>query len=232
VDDSLYVDARRAREDVKGGILRGPALVERLLSVPYPDRDVWTDELLALPEPPPDIAGLPVGAVPYLPAGVEEILTMVLETPLRPDEQFVDLGSGMGRVAILAHLLSGARASGVEIQKPLVDCARKCCDGLGLNDISFVHANAADTELDGEVFFLYSPFNGETLTRVLSRLECVARRRAIAVCTVGLELPGEGWLRARRASSLSMTFYDSQWPDVPRAPVRPKDASRGEPSPL
>lgn len=192
-------------------MLRGQALLERLLAVPPRDRDVWTDELLGLPEPPPDEA-LPPGAVPYLPAGVEEILTLVREAPLRPGDELVDLGSGMGRVAILAHLLSGARARGVEIQAALVREATACCARLGLPDVTFTCADAAEVDLDGSVFFLYAPFGGETLARVMRRLEAVARRRPIVVCAVGLELPGERWLRQRSSSTASLTFYDSVTP--------------------
>lgn len=203
-----------ARADVKSGALRGAALLQRLLAVPPLERDAWTDELLSLPEPPPDIPDLPRGAVPYLPAGVDEIVRMVLELPLRPDDQFVDLGSGMGRVVILAHLLSGARACGVEVQLPLVECARACCAELGLADVSFVHANAAEAELDGSIFFLYSPFNGETMRRVLRRLEDIARRRPVVLCAVAVDFPGEPWLVRRETSSPWLTLYESRMPGV------------------
>ncbi|WP_158625545.1 class I SAM-dependent methyltransferase [Corallococcus carmarthensis] len=204
-----------ARADIESGALRGAALSELLLSIPSLERDVWLDELLGFDEPPPDIANLPRGAVPYLPSGVDEILAMVSEVPLRRDDAFVDLGSGLGRVVILAHLLSGARAQGVELQEPLVHLARARCAELALPLVSFVHANAADTELDGSVFFLYSPFNGEMLSAVLRRLEDVARRRPIVVCAVDFELHGVTWLRARKTSKVSLALYDSCVPGVP-----------------
>jgi hypothetical protein len=210
VNDSLHLDACQAREDIKAGLLRGPALAQRLLAVPPADRDVWADALLGLPEPPPDVPDLPSGAVPYLPAGIEEILTLVREAPLRPDDTLVDLGSGMGRVVMLAHLLSGARARGVEIQRPLVDCARVCSDRMGLRDLQFIHANAAEVGQDGSIFFLYAPFGGETLATVLRGLERLAHARPLVVCTVGLELPASPWLSARKTSCLSMTMYDSR----------------------
>lgn len=213
---SLQLDARTARVQILAGALRGPALVERLLAVPYRDRDVWVDEVLGLPEPPQDGPELPRGGVPYLPAPVEDILTMIRETPLRSDDEFVDLGSGMGRVVMLTHLLTGASASGVESQAPLVEGARSCFAALGLTDLAFTHADAADVDLHGSVFFLYSPFNGETLTRVLRHLHGVARARPIVVCAVGLEFPGERWLQQRPTSSLSLMLYDSRVADVPR----------------
>jgi SAM-dependent methyltransferase len=200
--------AKSARAEIASGTLRGSALLELLLSVSSRDRDDWTDEILGLESLPPD-ADLPRGSVPYLPCGVEEILSMLRDVPIRPDDEFVDLGSGLGRVAILVHLLSGARARGIEIQGHLVGCARARCAALALPDVSFLHADAAETELDGSIFFLYAPFNGPMLTAVLRRIEDVARRRPIVVSTVGVELRGLDWLRPRASSNASLSLYDS-----------------------
>lgn len=216
VRDALHLHARTARAEVESGALRGAALLELLLSVPSGDRDAWLDELLGIDELPPDIPDLPRGSVPYLPSGVDEILAMVRDVPLQPDDELVDLGSGLGRVVILGHLLSGARACGVEIQEPLVRSARAYCVALALPAVSFIHANAADAELDGSVFFLYAPFNGEMLTRVLRRLEHVAQRRPIVLCAIGLNLNGESWLLRRSTSSVWLSLYDSCVPGVPR----------------
>ncbi len=213
---------RMARAEIESGALRGDALFELLLSAPFVDRDAWLDELLGFDEPPPDIANLPRGAVPYLPSGVDEILAMVVEAPIEPDDELVDLGSGLGRVAILAHLLSGARACGVEIQEPLVRRARARCTELALPLVSFVHANAADIGLDGSIFFLYSPFNGEMLSAVLRRLGEVARRRPIVVCTVGLEFRGVPWLLARKTENVSLALYDSCVHGIPLRSHRAK----------
>ena len=237
MDELLRLRARAARAEIESGELRGAALLDRLLSVPFSDRDAWTDELLGIESPPPDSADLPRGSVPYLPCGVDEILAMVREVPLRADDELVDLGAGLGRVAILAHLLSGARARGIEIQEHLVRSARQrsvelklVSSGGSLEDgrshvlpcylhgspVSFVlgDAAAADVALDGSVFFLYAPFNGEMLVRVLRRLEDVARRRPIVVCAVGLELRGVAWLSARETPTVALTLYDSA-PAVP-----------------
>jgi hypothetical protein len=214
VDDSFRHAARTARAEIQSGALRGAALQDRILSIPFLDRDAWTDELLGIaPSPPPDIPDLPRGSVPYLRCGVEEILAMVRDVPLRPDDDFVDLGSGLGRVAILAHLLSGARARGVEIQEHLVRSGEARCVELGL-PISFVCANAAEIELDGSVFFLYAPFNGEVLASVLRRLEDVAQRRPIVLCAVDLELHDIPWVSPRKTSSVALTLYDSCYEGV------------------
>jgi hypothetical protein len=208
LDSSLQARARQAGAEIRSGALRGAALVELLRSIPFGDRDTWVDELLGLDPPPPDLPDLPRGAVPYLPCGVDEILAMVLELPLAPGDALVDLGSGLGRVVLLAHLLSGAKARGVELQPHLVREAEARRAELGLAEVSFVCGRAEEVELDGSVFFLYAPFNGELLERVVGRLEEVARRRPISVCAVGLELRVP-WLRPRPTSCVSLTVYAS-----------------------
>ncbi|MBX5481874.1 MAG: hypothetical protein IRZ16_08570 [Myxococcaceae bacterium] len=219
MDEALRQDAVAARSQVRSGGLRGTELLRRLRAVPLLERDAWTDVLLGLEEEAPDTLDLPPESIPYLPCGVDEILRMVEEAPLGADDVFVDLGSGAGRVVMLAHLLTGARAVGVEIQGLLVTHATASSAALGLSGVSFVHANAADTELEGSVFFLYAPFNGETLKRVLRRLEEVARKRPIRICALGLELASEGWLRRRETSSPWLSLYDSvPVDDAPNAP--------------
>lgn len=206
MDDLLRSRARACRADIASGALRGGALLERLLSVPFVDRDVWVDELLALDPPPPDEPGLPRGAVPYLPCGVEEVLAFLRDAALGAADELVDLGSGAGRVLLLAHLVSGARCRGIEIQQHLVARARATAAALGLGAVAFSHGDATAQPLDGSHFFLYAPCNGAMLARLLGRIEEVARRRPIVVATVGLELD-EPWLVGRPSSSRALSLY-------------------------
>jgi hypothetical protein len=210
----LRSHAREAREAVRAGRLRGPALLEALLALPFGDRDVWVDELLGLPELPDDRPALPPGAVPYLPCGVDAIVRAIQEAPVRADDVFVDLGAGLGRPAVLAHLLSGARAVGVELQPHLVAEARGTASRLGLDGVTFLAGDAASGEIaeaeEGTVFFIYSSFNGATLTRVLRRLEGIATRRPIVLCAVDFEVHDQPWLRARASQGAELVFYDSR----------------------
>jgi SAM-dependent methyltransferase len=211
VEESLRRRARQARADIVAGTLRGDALVRAIEDVAALDRDTWIDEVLGIESLVPDMPGLPRGAVPYLPCGVDDVVALLREAPVGPDDDFVDLGSGLGRVVLLARLLTGARASGIELQDHLVDAARAATAALGLdrgaNPVSFQHADASVAELDGSVFFLYAPFNGAMLDRVIDRLEAVGRRRRITVCTVGVEL-AVPWLVARTSGYVARTIYD------------------------
>jgi hypothetical protein len=194
-------------DGVRGKKLRGIALADLIRDVSPEDRDTFVDELLGIDYVPGDDE-LPRGGTPYLPCGVEEILRMCREVPLAPNDVFVDLGSGIGRVPMLAHLVSGARAGGIEIQRALVGVARERAEALKL-DVRFVLGNALDVPFDANVFFMYSPFNGETLRQVLAKLEQHARTRPIVVCTVDMELHAP-WLVARKSTSLALTIYDAR----------------------
>jgi len=221
MDDLLRSSAIAMRVRIRGDGVEGTALLESLLTVPPHDRDAWVDVLLGIDELPLDEPDLPRDAVPYLPCGVDEGLAVLREVPISAADELVDLGAGLGRVAILVHLLSAARTHGVELQAPLVRSARACCAALGLESVTFTHGDAAETELDGSVFFLYTPFTGATLTRALARLQEVARRRPIAICCVGFELPRLAWLPQRvrdgeaRSAIPALTIYDSCVAGVP-----------------
>jgi SAM-dependent methyltransferase len=213
MDERLRSQARDAREAVRDGRLRGPALLETLLSVPFVERDPWVDELLALPELPEDIPDLPAGAVPYLPCGVDAVVRAVREAPVRAEDVFVDLGAGLGRAAVLVHLLSGARAVGVELQPHLVEVARGTAARLGLERVSTLAGDAASLPVaDGTVFFSYASFGRDTLDRVLSWLEPIAARREIVLCAVGFEVHERPWLRPRASQAPELVFYDARPP--------------------
>jgi len=86
--------------------------------------------------------------------------------------------------------------------------ARETAATLRLPDVTFTHADAAESELEATVFFLYAPFNGDLLARVLARLEATARRHPIAVCTVGMALDHPPWMTPRDTSTVALTIHD------------------------
>ncbi len=209
------MDPTTARAEIIAGTLRGARLGAEILALPPDAREAWVDAVLGIAPPPPD-RDLPRGAVPYLPAGVDEILALVRDVPLGPGDELVDLGAGLGRVLVLAHLLSGARAHGIELQAHLAERAGATCAALRLPAVTIACADAARTELAGSVFFLYAPFNGELLARVLDRLAAVARRHPITVAALDLTLDDVPWLVGRPSRRAALTIYASV-----DAPVQP-----------
>jgi SAM-dependent methyltransferase len=176
--------------------------------------------------------GAPYSAPPgehligYHASSVASIVRALAEVPVLSDDVVVDLGAGLGKVAFLTHLLTGATARGIELQPALVAAARAAAASLGI-DVRFAQGDAREVALDdGTVFFLYAPFTGPVLAQVLRRLRAVAEHHAIVLCALGVDLDCEGpWLVARRLDSFWLTIYDTVGKGTP-----PR-ARRG-PSPL
>ncbi|HEY2404778.1 MAG TPA: class I SAM-dependent methyltransferase [Polyangiaceae bacterium] len=197
-------------------------LLARLAGLPPSERDAACEELLGIREQ-PSVAPPGEHLIGYHASGVASIVRLLLEVPVAEDDVVIDLGSGLGKVVLLAKLLTGATARGVELQEALAARARLAAMSCGL-DVRFVCADARHAALDdGTVFFLYLPFTGLVLLEVLARLRTVAARRTIVVCTLGLDLAREApWLVRRDGESFWLDIYDSAEANVaPRTP-RPK----------
>jgi hypothetical protein len=190
-----------------------PAVFRRtLLGVPTGERDAWLDLVFELDSIPDDGPELPRGCVPYLPCSVDVLLRMVDHAGVRASDVFVDVGAGVGRAAVLVHLLTGAAAIGVEIQPGLVHLSRDLTTRLNVPRYSSVEGDA--TWLTGfitigSIFFLYCPFSGERLEKVLDDLEPIARTRPIRVCCVDTPLPPRQWLTLASPPFEDLAIYRS-----------------------
>jgi hypothetical protein len=136
--------------------------------------------------------------VGYQPTPARAILALLERAEIGPADLLSDLGSGLGWVVILVALLSGARATGIELEPAYVEYATRCARGLKVPGVRFVMADARRAPLaNGTVYFMFTPFRGALLRRVLERLRAEARVRPIRVCTYGpctAEVAGARWL--------------------------------------
>jgi hypothetical protein len=204
--------AETTRWLIQQGLQDPQAFRAALLSVPPAVRDRWLDSVLGLGDLPDDGPELPRGCVPYLPCSVEVLLRIVDQAPMGGRDVFVDVGSGLGRAAMLVHLLTGAGAIGIEVQPALVLAARDLASRLRLTRVSCVQGDA--TSLTGlirigSVFFLYCPFGGDRLAKVLADLESIARTRTLRICSVDLPLPPCPWLTLQGRHSGNLAIYRS-----------------------
>jgi SAM-dependent methyltransferase len=212
MDEEDRESAERVRSLLERGQQDPSTFRAALLSVPPTQRDAWLDLVFGLGELPEDGPELPRDCVPYLPCSVDVLLRMVEQTPVRASDVFVDIGSGLGRAAALVHLLTGAAAIGLEIQPRLVHAARDLAARLFVSRTSCVEGDAtklAGLITIGSVFFLYCPFSGDRLTKVLAELELIARTRTIRVCCVDLPLPPCSWLTLQPQLSGDLAIYRS-----------------------
>ncbi|HYQ04047.1 MAG TPA: methyltransferase domain-containing protein [Polyangiaceae bacterium] len=204
--------AQRLRSDLREGRVTPATFGAALEEIAPSDRDSWLDVLWNIDQIPPDEPELPRGCVPYLPCTAASVLGAVEHAGVSSSDVFVDVGAGLGRAAVLAHLITGANCIGLEIQTPLVRAAQERAHSLKLTRVQFLQGDATDTIRSittGTVFFLYCPFSGARLERFLDGLEGVARARPIRVCCVDmppLEVP---WLARVPSTSMSVDVYRS-----------------------
>jgi SAM-dependent methyltransferase len=200
-------------------LLTAELLLSRLAALPPEARDAELERLLGIDDttglsscPGPELLG-------YHPSGVAPALCALLEASAGVDDLFIDLGSGLGKVAALSRLVCGARVRGIEVQQELIARAPR------LDGVEFVHADVRHAAIeDGTIFFLYNPFTGSALREVLARLRGVAAHHAIVVCALGVSLEHAtgDWLRPRPLEHFWLQVFDSHVPGVPPRVMRPR----------
>ena len=134
-------------------------------------REVWTNEdlrvrlpelkLLRAPREHPPSLG------PYVSSPLEQVRQMLRVAKVKPDELVIDVGSGDGRIVILAAEDFGARGIGIELDAELVAHSRSVVAARGLDDrVSILHANALDVDISpADVVTLYLTPQGLALLR-------------------------------------------------------------------
>lgn len=107
---------------------------------------------------------------------------MLVLSELRPGELVYDLGSGDGRIVIMAAQEFGARAVGVELREDLVKQALEKVSELGLNGkVKIVQSNMFNVDLSpADVVTLYLTTSANE--KVKPKLESELRQGARVVC--------------------------------------------------
>jgi hypothetical protein len=126
------------------------------------------------------------------------IFEMAERACLAPGDVFFDIGSGLGLVAILMHLLSGVPAIGIEYEPAYCHYAAACVSALNSSGVKFINTEAQNSDYSqGTVFFMYTPFHGSMLEQVLNLLRKQALTRPIRIFTYGpcsFEVAAQNWL--------------------------------------
>jgi hypothetical protein len=148
--------------------------------------DVFLNGVLGIDGTPEETKTRLPEMIAYHPTPARVILALIEHASLGAHDVFYDLGSGLGRVALLVGLLTAARVKGVEFEPAYYAYARQRAHNLRLSQVTFlnVDARAADYT-DGTVFYLYTPFTGRLLQEVLARLQSGARTHPITLATYG-----------------------------------------------
>lgn len=115
-------------------------------------------------------------------AGPFAKLMRLLDLP--NDSVFVDLGSGKGKVLLMASQCPFKRVMGIEYSSQLCEIASRnvslYCGKLGRDlPIEIVQTDATDYAIkdDENVFFMHDPFRGETLKQVIASIAASFERQ-------------------------------------------------------
>ena len=123
-------------------------------------------------------------ATQYGPTNGWAVRKILKQLNLSRNLHFCDLGSGLGRICILAAEYGFAKTTGVELAAEFCEAARKnistCRPPSGkLSPIEILQMDALAycESSDDDVFFMFRPFSGEFLRQVLDRIATRAEAR-------------------------------------------------------
>lgn len=177
----------------KGELSRG-ALRQLFDEQPPLERDQFVEEVLGIAYPPLEEPILAPDLMTYAPSGYDEIVHAFDVSQLGPSDRFLDLGAGLGKVVMLAALLTGAKSVGVERDGVLCELGEAARRELGLGGVQLRRGDAREVRrAEADVVFMYLPFSGEVLATVMARLLADAaaappRARRRFLCTGALDL--------------------------------------------
>jgi len=210
IDDLAAINEnifRRLRTGIIDGSLRGESLrreFDRYVGERgaghrgYDHLDVFVNGLLRFDTMPQETRAREPEMVFYQPTPARVILELIEMIPITPQDIFIDLGSGLGQVCILVHLLTGARTHGIEFEPTYCDYACESARRFNLSHVEFVNGDArAASYMDGTIFFMYTPFKGAIMENVLQKIEQESRGRTVQICAYGecaTQVSNQPWL--------------------------------------
>ena len=114
----------------------------------------------------------------YKPTRIRHFRLLIKSLDLPKDSVFVDMGSGKGRVLLMASLNNFKRVTGVEISSQLCEIARenkaKFEKALGKQlPINIVNIDVLEYNVqnDENVFYFYNPFDNYIMERIIERIK-------------------------------------------------------------
>ena len=171
----------------------------------YDNFDIFINQLLPFGYIPKPTKELEPEMVEYQKTPARVVFELVDRYSFSNEDIFVDIGSGLGQVAILFHLLTGLSAIGVEFEPVFCRYAIMCANKLNLSQVAFINVDARKADYSkGNIFFMYTPFKGEMLNNVLKMLRKESLKRKIKVIAFGpctTQVVSQSWLACDSANN-------------------------------
>jgi len=102
------------------------------------------------------------------------------------NDTIYDLGCGYGRVVLYGALSCPSKFKGIEIIPERVMVANQIKMHFSIGNARFKQGNVLDfSYADGNIFFLFNPFQEETLAAVGNRLQKISMKKSLKIVTWG-----------------------------------------------
>ncbi len=156
----------------------------------------------------------------YIPSGWASLSYLNATRPLQSDDVFLDIGSGKGRVVLLAATYPVRRVIGVELSSVLHEIAQsnlaRAVKWLACQDVQLVCGDAASYPIpdDVTVVYLFNPFVGAPFLRVIDNIEesLLRRNRPVWIFytnpVMHESVIERSWIRVREYESGSVAIYE------------------------
>lgn len=147
---------------------------------------------------------------PHVPASEDVVRKMLQFAELKIGEQLYDLGSGDGRIIIMAAKEFGVKATGVELRDDLVQHTRKRIEELGLTQVEVVHGDLMQAEIsnaDVVTLYLTTSANEKIAPKLMKELS--PGSRVVSFC---FRIPS--WDQAKTMRLGTRTLYLYIMPEV------------------
>ena len=155
-------------------------------TVGYDHLDLLLNGVLNFQNLPVETKGREPDMVFYQKTPARVVFELINKAAFKPDDIFFDLGSGLGQVVMLVNLFANVTSIGIEYEPTFCDYAKNVAAGLNLDKVSFINADARDSDYStGTVFFMYTPFEGKMLRDTIQKLHREALKRKIKIFTYG-----------------------------------------------
>jgi hypothetical protein len=152
----------------------------------YDNLDAFMDGLLSKHGDVATTAELEPEMVFYQKTPARVVFEMAAMGKFNEGDIFVDLGSGLGQVAILVNLITGIATRGIEFEPVYCTLAQANTSQLNLHNVTFINTDARNADYsNGTIFFMYTPFRGSILQEVLHMLQKESAQRTIRIFTYG-----------------------------------------------
>ena len=148
---------------------------------------------------------------PHVPTAEDVVRKMLELAGLKSGERLYDLGSGDGRIIIMAARDFGAQAIGVELRDDLVQFTRKKIEEFGLVDrVKVVHGDLMQMDIrDADVVTLYLTTTANEKIAPKLEKELRPRTRIVSFC---FRMPG--WEPTKTVNLETRTLYLYTLPPV------------------